>query len=211
MGFLSRLFGRVQEEPLARPEVPPPAEAIEVPRPADEEADVVEPAAEGEPRKPLEPPAEEADVVEPPEEEPHEVAEPAAEEEEPEVAEPAEPDEPPPLPAARARRAPERPRRAPVFPPPPPPPEPEPVRDLPKELSLTLDEVIAALRGAGSDGIRTGFISREYLRAPEEERAAARRKLIGVLTEQLRARGLLAEDGTFELREEPTLAKTRGG
>ena len=91
-----------------------------------------------------------------------------------------------------------------------PEPEPEPAEPaLPSELSLTLDEAVAALRAAGSDGIRVGFISREYLRAGDEERQGARRRLVSVLTEQLRARGLLAEDGRFELREEPTLADSR--
>jgi hypothetical protein len=185
MGFLSRLFGRVQEEPLARPEAPPPAEPEE-------------PAAPDELAAPEE--GDEPEEAPPPADEKVDVAEPAAESA-----------EPPPPPAARARPAPARPRQAPAFPAPPPSPVPEPAPDLPKVLSLTLDEATAALRGAGSDGIRIGFISREYLRAAEEERPVARRKLVGVLTEQLRARGLLAEDGSFELREEPALAKPRGG
>lgn len=196
MGFLSRLFGRVQEEPLARPGAPPRGEPEEAPA-SSELAELEQSVA---PRTP--PPADgEADIAGPAGEEPPEVDKPDDEADA----------EPPPPAAARAKHAPSRPRQMPAFPPPPPPPEPETGPDLPKELSLTLDEATAALRGAGSDGIRIGFISREYLRAPEEERATARRKLVGVLTEQLRARGLLAEDGTFELREEPTLANTRGG
>ena len=65
---------------------------------------------------------------------------------------------------------------------------------------MSLDAATAALRAAGSDGIRIGFLSREYLRAGEEERSGARRRLVAVLTEQFRARGLLAEDGRYELR-----------
>jgi hypothetical protein len=179
MGFLSRLFGRVQEEPLARPEPRPPE-----PQP-DPEPVAAEPSFEPEPTK------QEAE----PEREPE--PEPAAETER----------EPEPEPAAET---------------PGPPPEPEKTlaeRELerdseptpPGELSLTLDEAVAALRAAGSDGIRIGFLSREYLRAGEEERPGARRRLVALLTEQLRVRGLLAEDGRFELREEPTLADSRTG
>jgi outer membrane biosynthesis protein TonB len=167
MGFLSRLFGRVQEEPLARPEPRPPE-----PQP-DPEPVAAEPSFEPEPTEP------EAE----PEREPE--PEPAAETPGP----PPEPEE------TLAERELERDS------------EPTP----PGELSLTLDEAVAALRAAGSDGIRIGFLSREYLRAGEEERPGARRRLVALLTEQLRVRGLLAEDGRFELREEPTLADSRTG
>jgi hypothetical protein len=87
--------------------------------------------------------------------------------------------------------------------------EPELEPGLPAELSLTLEEAVAALRAAGSDGVRVGFLSREYLRAGDEERPGARRRLVAVLTEQLRSRGLLAEDGRFDLRDDPTLAESR--
>jgi predicted component of type VI protein secretion system len=130
MGFLSRLFGRVQEEAVA----PPPAPELE------------------------------------PEPEP----------------------EPEPVGAGLVRPA-DHPE---------PEPEPDPEEQEagpPSELTMTLEEATTALRAAGSDGVRIGFLSREYRRAAEEDGAAARRKLVGVLTEELRARGLLAEDGRFEL------------
>ena len=159
MGFLSRLFRRVQEEPLARSE----------------------PLPEPEPEPPL--------ALEP-EPEPESEPEP----------------EPEPEPVAVLREPPE----SELEPEPGPEPEPEPAEAaLPSELSMTLDEVTAALRAAGSDGIRIGFLSREYLRASDEDRSGARRRLFAVLTEQLRTRGLLAEDGRFELREEPTLVDSR--
>jgi hypothetical protein len=105
--------------------------------------------------------------------------------------------EPEPLPRAEATAEPELEA------------EPEPEPGLPAELSLTLEEAVAALRAAGSDGVRVGFLSREYLRAGDEERPGARRRLVAVLTEQLRSRGLLAEDGRFDLRDDPTLAESR--
>jgi outer membrane biosynthesis protein TonB len=177
MGFLSRLFRRVQEEPLARP----------APGPEPEPELEAEPEPEAQP-----PPA--------PEAEPTLAAEPEP------VPEPQPEPEPRPEPEPFAvRQAPEPETRAELEREP--EPESEPAEaSLPAELSMTLDEVTAALRAAGSDGIRIGFLSREYLRASDDDRVGARRRLVAVLTEQLRTRGLLAEDGRFELREEPTLA-----
>jgi hypothetical protein len=172
MGFLSRLFRRVQEEPLA-----PPAE----PEPLEPEPKPVESVGAGHA-----PPGEEPEPAEP---------EPVGAGYAPPAEEP-EPAEPEPVGAGLAPPA-EEPAR--------PEPAPEPAEPgPPSELSMTLDEVTAALRAAGSDGIRIGFLSREYLRASDEERSGARRRLVAVLTEQLRTRGLLAEDGRFELMEEPS-------
>jgi hypothetical protein len=124
--------------------------------------------------------------------------EPAVEDIKPEPErEPLRQAEPEPLPRAEATAEPELEA------------EPEPEPGLPAELSLTLEEAVAALRAAGSDGVRVGFLSREYLRAGDEERPGARRRLVAVLTEQLRSRGLLAEDGRFDLRDDPTLAESR--
>jgi hypothetical protein len=145
MGFLARLFGRAQEEPIAPPEPEPEPEPIG----AGQAPPAVEPERAPEPE---------------PEPEPVGVGfVPPAVSVEPE-------------------------------------PEPEPQETgPPSELSMTLEEATAALRAAGSDGVRIGFLSREYRRASEEDGAAARRRLVKVLTEELRARGLLTEDGSFEL------------
>jgi hypothetical protein len=166
MGFLSRLFGRVQEEPLARPEPAPPATEPEPePKPEPVGAGLAPPEVEPEP----------------------------------------EPEPEPPRPPVGARHA------SPAVPEPALEPEPEPPEPaLPSELSLTLAEAVGALRAAGSDGIRVGFLSREYLRAADEDRSGARRRLVTVLAEQLRARGLLAEDGRFELCEEPAERAVNG-
>ena len=165
MGFLSRLFGRVQEAPVAPPErTPGRVEPIPAP-PSDPKPVAAEPEPEPElePEPDVEPGSEEPEL----DPEPAPAPEPVAAEAEPAVVEPDGP---------------------------------------PAELSLTLDEAIAALRAAGSDGIRIGFLARDYARAAEEDRGAARKRLVGVLTDQLRARGLLASEGRFELREESLLA-----
>src|SRR5215211_5893079 len=168
MGFLSRLFGRVQEAPVAPTQAPAREPALAAPP---------EPVAE-----PV----------------PVEESEPVVEEE----------------PAAAAGET-----RAEVEPQPEPEPEseppaavvaPEPEQASPAgELVLTLDEAIAALREAGSDGIRVGFLARDYARAAEDDRRATRRRLVRVLEEELRSRGLLAPEGRFELREQPELADAR--
>ena len=183
MGFLSRLFGRVQEAPVAPTEAParesPPAVA---PEPVVEPVAVVEPVPAAEEKPAAEPePAGEMDAEAEPEPEPEPQAEPEpllrlAESE-------------PPVAVARPEHEPE--------------PEPE---GPPAELALTLDEAIAALREAGSDGIRVGFLARDYARAAEDDRRASRRRLVRVLEEELRSRGLLAPEGRFDLREQPELA-----
>jgi hypothetical protein len=164
MGFLSRLFGRVQEEPLAPPEPPEPEQPPE-PEPEPEP----EPVGAG-----LAPPAELQTESEPESEPEHELVAAVLA---------------PPVYLQEAREP--GPEREPEL-------EPEP--GPPAELALTLDEAVAALRQAGSDGIRIGFLSREYLRAGDDERPGARRRLVAVLTEQLQVRGLLAQGGRFELR-----------
>ena len=187
MGFLSRLFGRVQEAPVAPTQAPAREPALAAPP---------EPVAEPVPVEESEPVAEKEPAAGA-EEEP----EPVAEEE----------------PAVGAEAAGET--RAEVEPQPEPEPESEPPAAVvapepeqaspPGELVLTLDEAIAALREAGSDGIRVGFLARDYARAAEDDRRATRRRLVRVLEEELRSRGLLAPEGRFELREQPELADAR--
>jgi hypothetical protein len=168
MGFLSRLFGRVQEEPVARPPEREPEPERE-PRPDPE----LEPTPQPEPES-LEPP-------EPPESVGTGLV-PSTDHLEP---------EPEPVGAGLVPPAADRELE----------PEPESVESgPPSELTMTLEEAVAALRAAGSDGVRIGFLSREYRRAAEDDGVAARRKLVAVLTDELRSRGLLAENGRFELQ-----------
>lgn len=100
-----------------------------------------------------------------------------------------------PEPAPDTEREPEL--EAASEPEPPPPAEP----GASQRLALSLEEAIAVLREAGSDTIRVGFVARAYSRADEEERGKARRQLVTLLEEQLRTRGALAPDGSFELVE----------
>jgi hypothetical protein len=121
-------------------------------------------------------------------------------------------------PALQAEPDPElepEPERAPVrvAPPPSPPlverPEPEP--PAPANVSLTIDEAKGAIREAGGDVIQVGFLASAYRRHLQEdptssETAASRKRLRELVSKRLKDRGLLASDGTFELREEPRAA-----
>ena len=107
--------------------------------------------------------------------------------------EPQEPEEPeapeePPEPDERHEPAPD-------APPPPAPAVP------PAPLSLTLEEATTALRAAGADTIRVGFLARAYARAGDAQRVEARSLLVSVLEERLRARDLLVAGQGFELRD----------
>jgi hypothetical protein len=117
-------------------------------------------------------------------------------------------------PAPQAEPEPE-PEPAPVSvaPPPSPPlverPEPEP--PAPANVSLTIDEAKGAIREAGGDVIQVGFLASAYRRHLQEdptssETAASRKRLRELVSKRLKDRGLLASDGTFELREEPRAA-----
>jgi hypothetical protein len=99
-----------------------------------------------------------------------------------------------------------------VEPSPPPPlierSEPEPEPPAPASISLTIDEAKGAIREAGGDVIQVGFLASAYRRHLEEdpgssETAASRKRLRELVSKRLKDRGLLASDGTFELREEP--------
>jgi hypothetical protein len=102
-----------------------------------------------------------------------------------------------------------------VAPPPSPPlverPEPEPEPPAPANVSLTIDEAKGAIREAGGDVIQVGFLASAYRRHLQEdptssETAASRKRLRELVSKRLKDRGLLASDGTFELREEPRAA-----
>jgi hypothetical protein len=119
-------------------------------------------------------------------------------------------------PARQAEPEPE-PEPAPVSvaPPPTPPlverPEPELEPPAPTNVSLTIDEAKGAIREAGGDVIQVGFLASAYRRHLEEdpassETAASRKRLRELVSKRLKDRGLLASDGTFELREEPRAA-----
>jgi hypothetical protein len=71
----------------------------------------------------------------------------------------------------------------------------------PGPLSLTLEEATSALRAAGADTIRVGFLARAYARAGDMQRVEARSLLVSVLEERLRARDLLLPGQGFELRD----------
>jgi hypothetical protein len=87
----------------------------------------------------------------------------------------------------------------PEQPPEPLAPTPTAAPDVPPPLSLTLGEATSALRAAGADTIRVGFLARAYARAGEADRAKARSLLVSVLEERLRARDLLRPGQGFEL------------
>jgi len=121
---------------------------------------------------------------------------------------PAEPAEPEPQPEPEPVPAPVR-----VAPPPPPPlvERPEPEAPAPAKVSLTIDEAKGAIREAGGDVIQVGFLASAYRRHLKEdpessETAASRKRLRELVSKRLKDRGLLASDGTFELREEPRAA-----
>jgi hypothetical protein len=73
--------------------------------------------------------------------------------------------------------------------------------DVPAPLSLTLEEATTALRAAGADTIRVGFLARAYARAGDAQRVEARLLLVSVLEERLRTRDLLLPGQGFELRD----------
>jgi hypothetical protein len=90
-------------------------------------------------------------------------------------------------------------------------PEPEPEPSAPANVSLTIDEAKGAIREAGGDVIQVGFLASAYRRHLKEdpessETAASRKRLRELVSKRLKDRGLLASDGTFELREEPRAA-----
>ena len=123
--------------------------------------------------------------------------------------------------APPAQPAPERelepapkPVRVSATPPPPPlverEPEPEP-EPAPATVALTIDEAKGAIKEAGGDVIQVGFLASAYRRHLQEdpesaETAASRKRLRELVSKRLKDRGLLASDGTFELREEPRAA-----
>jgi len=122
----------------------------------------------------------------------------------------------PPAPPA-PEREPEpvpKPVRVSATPPPPPlverEPEPEP-EPAPATVELTIDEAKGAIKEAGGDVIQVGFLASAYRRHLQEdpesaETAASRKRLRELVSKRLKDRGLLASDGTFELREEPRAA-----
>lgn len=135
-----------------------------------------------------------------------EAPEPVPEEEAPAPPPPPEPEpEPEPEPAS-----------APVSVKPSPPPlvarEPEPEPEpAPATVTLTIDEAKGAIKQAGGDVIQVGFLASAYRRHLQEdpgsaETAASRKRLRELVSKRLKDRGLLASDGTFELREEPRAA-----
>jgi hypothetical protein len=84
-------------------------------------------------------------------------------------------------------------------------PEPEP-ETAPTEVALTIDEAKEAIREAGGDVIQVGFLASAYRRHHDEdptsgETAASRKKLRDLVGKRLKDRGLLAADGTVELRD----------
>ena len=125
-------------------------------------------------------------------------------------------EEAPPAPPA-PEREPEpvpKPVRVRATPPPPPlverEPEPEP-EPAPATVALTIDEAKGAIKEAGGDVIQVGFLASAYRRHLQEdpesaETAASRKRLRELVSKRLKDRGLLASDGTFELREEPRAA-----
>jgi hypothetical protein len=94
-----------------------------------------------------------------------------------------------------------------------PAPAPEPVpeaapvsEEAPAKLSFTIDEAKGTIREAGGDVIQVGFLASAYMRNLEEdpesaETAASRKRLRELVGKRLKDRGLLAPNGTFELRE----------
>ena len=86
-------------------------------------------------------------------------------------------------------------------------PEAAPVsEEAPAKLSLTIDEAKGTIREAGGDVIQVGFLASAYMRNLEEdpesaETAASRKRLRELVGKRLKDRGLLAPNGTFELRE----------
>lgn len=82
--------------------------------------------------------------------------------------------------------------------------EPEP--GAPAQVTLTIDEAKGVIKEAGGDVIQVGFLASAYRRNLEEdpesaETAASRKRLRDLVGKRLRDRGLLASDGTLELRD----------
>jgi hypothetical protein len=87
-----------------------------------------------------------------------------------------------------------------------PEPEPEPEPELPAQLTLTIDEAKGVIKEAGGDVIQVGFLASAYRRNLEDdphsqETAASRKRLRELVGKRLKDRGLLASDGTLELRD----------
>ncbi len=116
---------------------------------------------------------------------------------------------PEPEPAPEPEPEPEREAPALEAPLEPEPAPPAPEEELPAKLSLSLDEAKEAIRAAKGDVIQVGFLAAEYKHHQKEdprssETAAARSQLCEVIAKRLRDRKLLAPDGVFELREDPS-------
>jgi hypothetical protein len=126
-----------------------------------------------------------------------EIADEPAVADEPEAAAPVSPPpQPEPVPAAQPPAAHEEA-----------PPEEASPPEVPAQVSLTIDEAKGVIREAGGDVIQVGFLASAYRRNLEEdpgssETAASRKRLRELVGKRLKDRGLLAPDGTFELREE---------
>ena len=132
-------------------------------------------------------------------------AEPATEAEPEPADKPAEIEPPDPAPAV-ASIAVEPVPEAPVVAPPPPAPEPSPPSGAPSTVTLTIDEAKGAIKEAGGDVIQVGFLASAYRRNLEDdpgsaETAASRKRLRDLVGKRLKDRGLLAADGTVELRD----------
>jgi outer membrane biosynthesis protein TonB len=84
--------------------------------------------------------------------------------------------------------------------------EPEPEPEVPLQMTLTIDEAKEAIREAGGDVIQVGFLASAYRRHYEDDphsgdTAASRTKLRELVGKRLKDRGLLAPDGSVELRD----------
>jgi hypothetical protein len=87
-----------------------------------------------------------------------------------------------------------------------PEPEPEPEPEVPALVTLTIDEAKGVIKEAGGDVIQVGFLASAYRRNLEEdpassETAASHKRLRELVGKRLKDRGLLASDGTLELRD----------
>ena len=87
-----------------------------------------------------------------------------------------------------------------------PEPVPEPEPEVPALVTLTIDEAKGVIKEAGGDVIQVGFLASAYRRNLEEdpasaETAASHKRLRELVGKRLKDRGLLASDGTLELRD----------
>jgi outer membrane biosynthesis protein TonB len=92
------------------------------------------------------------------------------------------------------------------VPEPEPEPVPEPEPEVPPLVTLTIDEAKGVIKEAGGDVIQVGFLASAYRRNLEEdpasaETAASHKRLRELVGKRLKDRGLLASDGTLELRD----------